>query len=101
MQLEFVYRRTRCSPKLTEFAKLQRYMWCKSNLENNFKDYVFADETTIRILEIPIYHSRKKGQTPKAQCSSAKIRMKVNVWGGISYEGPTSFVVRTFFLSNY
>ena len=65
------------------FHKLQRYIWCRQHINTNFKDYVFADETTVRILEIPLYHTRKKGERPDAHCSTSKIRMK----------GPTPFVV--------
>ena len=82
---------------MSEFHKIQRYLWCRSHLNTDFKDYVFADETTVRILEIPLYHSRKKGERPDAHSSTSKIRMKVNVWGGISYEGPTPFVVSVIF----
>ena len=92
--LKFVYRRTRAAPGLSDFHKLQRYLWCRRHRNTNFNNYIFADETTVRILEIPLYHSRKRGTNPAAHSSTAKIRAKINIWGGISYQGPTPFVVK-------
>ena len=59
---EVVYRRTRAAPHLTEFHKLQRYLWCRRHRNTNFYNYVFADETTIRLLEVLLYQSRKRGK---------------------------------------
>jgi hypothetical protein len=60
---------------------------------NDFKDYLFVDETTVRSLEIPLYYVRPRAQRPEAIPASGKIRFKVNVWGGISFKGPTPFIV--------
>lgn len=92
---EFVYRRTRGAPYLTEFHKLQRYLWCRRHRNTNFYNYIFADETTVRLLDIPLYHSRKRGSRPPACPSSAKIRAKINIWAGISYHGATPLIVST------
>ena len=88
-----MYRRTRAAPHLTDFHKLQRYLWCRRHKNTNFKNYIFVDESTVRILEIPLYHSRKRGTRPPAHSSTSKIRAKINIWGGISYQGPTPFIV--------
>jgi hypothetical protein len=92
---EFVYRRTRGAPYLTEFHKLQRYLWCRRHRNTNFYNYIFADETTVRLLDIPLYHSRKRASRPSACPSSAKIRAKINIWAGISYHGATPLIVST------
>jgi len=90
---DFVYRRTRRAPQLSEFDKLRRYIYCKEKQDTSFHNYIFADETTIKVLELPLYQVRQKGSRPNAQCVSTKQRLKVNLWGGISYNGPTPFVV--------
>ena len=91
--LDFVYRRTRFAPRLTDFNKLQRFFWCQRNVNNDFKNYLFVDETAVRSLEVPLYHVRQRAERPEAIKTSTKIRFKVNVWGGISFRGATPFVV--------
>ena len=44
-------------------------------------------------MEVPFYHSRPKGSRPEAVPSTTKYRVKLNVWGGISYLGATNFAV--------
>ena len=53
---------------------------------------MFVDETTIRILELPLYQVREKGE-PAGINSTSKYRLKLNIWGGISYRGATPFAV--------
>jgi hypothetical protein len=57
---------------------------------------VFAHETTVRLLEVPLYHSRKTGARPSAYPSTAKIRAKENIWAEISYNGANPLCVRNF-----
>ena len=90
---EFVYRRTRCSPKLSDFDKLRRYLWCRKKENNDFQNHLFVDESHVRILEVPLYHVRLPGERPEAIPCSTKIRLKINVWGGISVKGATPFAV--------
>ena len=78
---------------MSEYQKLLRFLWCKKHENIDFEDYVFVDETTVRMLEVPLYHSRRKSDRPTAFPRSSKIRLKLNIWGGISYKGPTPFVV--------
>ena len=58
------------------------------------------DETTVRVLEVPLYHVRKRGSQPTAIQSTSKYRLKINIWGGISCSGATPFAVRRLFLKN-
>ena len=60
---------------------------------NNFENYVFVDETTVRVLEVPIYHLRKANSRPETIPHTVKQRLKVNIWGGISSKGATPFAV--------
>jgi hypothetical protein len=56
------------------------------------KDYIFADETTIRVLEVPLYHSRLRGSRTTVPVSS-KIKLKLNIWAGISSKGASPCLV--------
>ena len=67
--------------------------YIKNNINRDFRDYLFVDECTVRVLELPLYHSRTQGNPAKSIPSSAKIRLKLNVCAGISYKGCTNFAV--------
>ena len=71
---------------------MQRLSWCLENENNDFANYLFVDETTIRIEELPLYQIRERG-IPEAQTKVIdKERLKFNIWGGISKCGVTQFV---------
>jgi hypothetical protein len=91
--LGYRYRRTRRAPCLAGIHKLERFLWCLNNRDNDFLDYLFTDETTIRFLEIPLYHVRRMSCYPNAIKSTGKYRLKMNVCGGISSCGATRFEV--------
>lgn len=93
--LGYVQCRTQTSPQLSEADKLKRYIWCLNNKDIPLDRRLFVDETTIRVLEVPIYHMRKPSSKPAQFPLTSKIRYKVNLFGGISSKGPTEFVVST------
>ena len=71
---------------------MQRLSWCLENENNDFANYLFVYETTIRIEELPLYQIRERG-IPEAQTKVIdKERLKLNIWGGISKCGVTQFV---------
>ena len=73
-------------------------IWCLKYIYTDFSNYIFVDETTVRVNDIPYYHLRKPSKRPKALPTTLKYRAEINVWGGISYNRPTNFVViRKFF----
>ena len=71
---------------------MQRLAWCLSNQNNDFSNYLFVDETTIQIEELPLYHIREKGVPQTNTKITEKEQIKLNVWGGISWFGVTQFV---------
>ncbi len=79
---------------MSDYQKLRRYLWCRKNENNDFKNHVFVDETHVRLFEVPLYHVRQKGERPDGIPSTSKMRLKINIWGGISFKGPTPFAVR-------
>ncbi|RMZ99546.1 hypothetical protein BpHYR1_048992 [Brachionus plicatilis] len=87
----FRYRRLRKSPILTDDQKLRRLLWCLKFKDTKFENFVFVDETTIRLSERPIYHLRYPCTYPKTMPCTSKHEGKINIWGGISHKGPTNF----------
>ena len=87
------WRRRRKCPKLTQAQITERYQWCLRNIDNDFLDYVFVDETKIMINECNLYHSRTKSSNPDCIILNNYFKAKLNVWGGISKRGPTEFTV--------
>ena len=82
-------------PKLSEFDYLRRYIWCKNNQNENFEN-LFVDETTIRILEVSLYDINGRNSRPEDEPCISKIRLKINIWGGISTRGPSPLAVNIF-----
>jgi hypothetical protein len=76
-------------------------MWCLKYRNVNLENYVFVDETTIQLCDFPLFHLRLPKKNPLGFPSTRKQRGKVNIWGGISYEGPTPFAVKLIQLKFY
>jgi hypothetical protein len=87
------YRRLRKAPYLTDLHKLNRLNWCLTHENTDFSNYVFVDETSVRLWDLPLYHWRLKSSYPNAIPMTEKYRRKLNVWGGFSYKGLTRFAV--------
>ena len=47
----------------------------------------------IRLFDLPLYHCRLPTSYPESIPNTTKYRQKVNIFGGISFEGPTTFKV--------
>ena len=39
--------------------------------------HLFEDEMTIRVLDVPLYHSRPRGSRPEVIASTGKVRLKL------------------------
>lgn len=81
---------------MTHAHKQARLDWCDANKNNDFHDYVFVDETSIWVNELPLYHMRRSGTDPETIASTTNSRGKLNVWGGISFRGATDVSVNKF-----
>ncbi len=95
-----MYRRLKKSPLLTDWDKIRRLVWCLNNKDTDFSKFIFVDETTSKLLDTPHYHHRLKSSRPESVECTSKIRKKINVWGGISYQGPTQFAVTLISILN-
>ena len=72
---------------------LLRFIWCQTYKGTDFSKYIFLDETLIRLWDLPLYHCRLPRSYPRAMPCTSKYRKKVNICGGISFKGPTPFMV--------
>ena len=72
-------------PRLKFDQKKDRINWCKDNLNTNFFNYWFGDETSVWENECPKYAYRPKGNYPESVQISSKSSRKLNIWCAISY----------------
>jgi hypothetical protein len=94
----FRWRRAKVAPELTDEQKRERVEWCVKNLHENFNFYTFVDECSMYIRKYPYYHWRFPRQNRRRPIGrSTKYRYKINIWGGISKEGPCEFSVLFIF----
>ena len=68
-------------------------MWCLNNLTNNFQNTLFVDETSLQTRRSGNYRNRKPSSRPLNAGEKFRSVETLNIWGGISYEGTTEFVV--------
>ena len=77
----------------TAEEKLTRLIWALNNSKNNFKNYVFADESTMQTSRFGLFHMRRPSSRPKACCIKPRNSFSVQMWLGISWYGPTNLAV--------
>ena len=65
---------------IRDVNKVKRMEWAN--------DVIWSDETTVQLETHKRYCCRKKGQKPKPK-PRPKHPLKLHVWGGISWKGPT------------
>ena len=71
---------------------MERLVWCLRHQNFDFSNYIFVDESAMRTYEFPLFHSRFPSTYPDAVAIRSNVRIKINMWGGISFRGPTNFV---------
>ena len=79
---------------MTTKQRLDRLNWCRANRNGRWLNYIWLDETACWINEAPSYHWRQTGLHPQTVGFLSSLRQKLNLWGGISWFGPTPFAVR-------
>jgi hypothetical protein len=82
---------------LTRKQKKDRLNWCLANIDNDFENWVFVDETSVWINEVPLYHHRHSDSHPDPAGFSSGLKVKINVWGAISSRGSSNFTVHLIF----
>ena len=70
----------------------KRLKWAREHLQDDFRDVIWTDETTVQLESHKRFCCRKKGQRPKLK-PRAKHPIKLHVWAGISQRGRTEICV--------
>lgn len=74
---------------IRERNRAKRLEWARSNLGTTFEDVIWTDETSVQMESHRRFHCYKKGLKPRYK-PRPKHPVKVHIWAGISWRGPTS-----------
>ena len=72
--------------------RIKRLEWARQNLGGTFEDVIWSDETSVQMESHRRFHCYKKGQKPSYK-PRLKHPVKVHVWAGISWRGPTGVCI--------
>lgn len=79
---------TRYCQLIRETNKPKRLQWAHDNINDNFHDVIWTDESSVVMEQFKKRSYRKKIFTPKRK-PKPKHPLKVHVWAGISRRGKT------------
>ena len=81
---------------IREANKEKRLNWCLevTREKDTFTDVIWTDECSVQLQCHSLRCYRKKGQVKRFK-PRPKHPLKVHIWGGISYRGPTQIVIFT------
>ena len=91
-QLGWVYRGSAYCQLIRNENKQKRLEWARANLDNNFDDVIWSDESSIQLDCHKRYCCRKEGEKPRPK-PRPKHPTKVHVWAGISKKGATGICI--------
>ena len=75
----------------------KRLEWATQNLGSSFECVIWSDETTVQLETHRRFRCRKKGQKPRYKLRP-KHPVKVHVWAGMSWRGPTRVCLRVLWM---
>jgi hypothetical protein len=84
-QLGWIYRGSAYCQLIRHENKLKRLQWAQANINDDFDNVIWSDETTVQLENHRRFCYRKNGEKPRP-----KHPIKVHVWGGISKKGATA-----------
>lgn len=90
--LGWTYRKSAYCQLIRAVNQEKRLKWAREHLEDDFRDVIWTDETTVQLESHKRFCCRKKGQRPKLK-PRAKHPIKLHVWAGISQRGRTEICV--------
>ena len=90
--LGWTFHGSRYCQMIREKNKEKRIQWVTENMENDFNDVVWTDESMIQLENHRTFSYRKVGAPPKPK-AKAKHPYKVMVWAGISKRGATNICI--------
>lgn len=91
-QLGWSYRGAAYCQMIREVNRQKRYQWALKVVNDDFKNVIWTDETTVQLETHKRFCCRKKGEVPKCK-PRPKHPVKVHVWGGISCSGRTKLCI--------
>ena len=77
---------------IREQNRVKRLEWARQNVGSTFEDVIWTDETSVQMESHRRFHCYKKGQKPRYK-PRPKHPIKVHVWAGISWRGPTGVCI--------
>ena len=91
-QLGWVYRGSAYCQLIRNENKHKRLEWARANLDNNFDDVIWSEESSIQLDCHKQYCCRKEGKKPCPK-PRPKHPTKVHVWAGINKKGATRICI--------
>ena len=87
-QLGWIYRGSAYCQLIRQANKMKHLQWAQQNLNDNFDDVIWSDETTVQLENHHRFCYRKDREKPLPK-PRPKHPIKVHVWAGISKRGAT------------
>ncbi len=86
---------------MTASEEMARYLFALNNINNDFRNCVFADETSLQTKRFSTYHNRIPSSQPRASAYKPRTVESVQVWRSISYYGLTPIVTFNQYLTRH
>ncbi|KAL6726205.1 hypothetical protein Aduo_008200 [Ancylostoma duodenale] len=95
LSLGYVSRSVRSGQMIRSVNKDKRLLFCKAAIakKETFRDVIFADESMLQLENFSRRCYVKGGEEQRRIKAKPKHPVKVNVWAGISWEGPTALAI--------
>ncbi|CAF0860996.1 unnamed protein product [Brachionus calyciflorus] len=97
----FKYRRSKTKTRnFTNEEKAMRLSFAQRFINSDLRNLIFVDEAAFQTGRFGLYHMRKSSSRPSAVWTKSRCVDRLNIWGGISWNGPTQFVPFTTTLNS-
>jgi hypothetical protein len=94
-RLGFNKRRLRSRPELNDLQKRERLAFARRYENSSYANWLFVDETAVYTYQEPIHHMRRPSSRPKVVGIWNRSNKKLNIWGGIGWNGAIKFALFT------
>ena len=91
-QLGWTYRASAYCQLIRDTNKQKRLQWARDHLRDDFVNVIWSDETSVQLEAHKRFCCRKKGERPRPK-PRPKHQVKVHVWAGIGWHGPTDVCI--------
>ena len=91
-ELGWIYRGSAYCQLICHANKLKCLQWAQANLNDEFDNVIWSDETTVQLENHRRFCYRKDGEKPRPK-PRPKHPIKVHVWAGISKKGATAVCI--------